>query len=221
MELWLDYHADQLDTPNKPQHTYVARLLLDSGFTYKDICDYRQLTHIKWNDTTNSHDVFQFNCISIPCLAQKASRRFPPPATRATSTSPELVHINASHTGPAGNITNILQQGRFLPSALHFPNNPGFFAQGVRIAQQLQHDNAEQARILHNSWNFAKNTHSILVTLVQGTKFTSGGEEQAMNLLLQHHGAVFHAKGRSWVIHPENAMVKGLAWSVNATPPAT
>ena len=138
LELWLDYHADQLDAPNKPQHTYVARLLFDSGFTYKDICDYRQFTHIKWNDAANSHDIFQFNCISIPGLAQKASRRFPPPATRATSTSSELVHINASHTGPVGNITNILQQGRFLPSALHFPNNPGFFAQGVRITQQLQ-----------------------------------------------------------------------------------
>ena len=34
-----------------------------------------------------------------------------------------------------------------------------------------------------------------------------------MNLLLQHHGAVFHAKARFWVIHPDNAIVKGLAWS--------
>ena len=166
MELWLDYHADQLDAPNKPQHTYVASLLLDSGLTYKDISDYRQFTHIKWNDTTNTHDIYQYHSITIPSLVQKATRRFPPPATRATSTSPELVHINAGHTGPLGNITNILQQGRFLPSTLHFPNNPGFFAQGVRITQQPQHDNAEHARILHNTWNLAKNTHSILVTLL-------------------------------------------------------
>ena len=156
---WMDYHADQFDTPNKRQH---ARLLLDSGLTYKDICDYRQFTHIKWNDTTSSYDIFHFNCISIPSLSQKAQRRFPPPATRATSTSPELVHINASHTGPVGNISSILQQGRFLPSALHFPNKPGFFAQGVRITQQLQHDNSEHARVLQN---LAKNTHSILITL--------------------------------------------------------
>ena len=156
--------------------------------------------------TTNSHDIYQYHCITIPSLVQKASRRFPPPATRATSTSPELVHINASHTGPLGNVTNILQQGRFLPSTLHFPNNPTFFAQGVRITQQPQHDNAEHARILHNSWNLAKNTHSILVTILAW-------------VLLQQHGAVCHAKARSWVIHPDNAIVKGLAWSLNATPP--
>ena len=168
------------------------------------------------------YDLFHFNHISIPSLSQKAHRRFPPAATRATSTSPEIVHIHASHTGPVGNITSILQQGRLLPSTLHFSHNPGFFAQGVRITQQLQHDNAEHARILHNTWNLAKNTHSIIINLLawgQGTKFTSGGEEHAMNLLLQNHGAVCHAKARSWVIHPDNAIVKGLAWSINSTPP--
>ena len=103
-----------------------------------------------------------------------------------------MVHINAGHAGPLGNNSNILQQGRLLPSALHFANKPGFFAQAVRITQQPQHDNAEHARILHNTWNLAKNTHSIIVNILawgQGTKFTSGGEEQAMNLLLQNHGA--------------------------------
>ena len=107
---------NQLEAPNKPQHTYVASLLLDSGLTYKDISDFRQFTHIKWNDTANTHDIYQYHCITIPSLVQKASRSFPPPATRATSTTPEMVHINAGHTGPLGNITNILQQGCPAPS---------------------------------------------------------------------------------------------------------
>ena len=121
------WHADQFEAPNKPQHTYIAKLLLDSGFTYKDLSDFRQFTHIKWNDTTNTHDIYQYHCITIPSLVQKATRSFSPPATRATSTTPEMVHINAGHTGPLGNISNILQQGRFLPSILHFANNPGSF----------------------------------------------------------------------------------------------
>ena len=224
LEIWMDYHADQFDTPNKPHHTYIARILLDSGLTYNDVCDYHQFTHIKWDDTTNQYDLFHFNHISIPSLSQKAHRRFPPAATRATSTSPEIVHIHASHTGPVGNITSILQQGRLLPSTLHFSHNPGFFAQGVRITQQLQHDTSEQARIFYNAWNMAKNTHSVLLSLAAwraGTKFTRGGEEHAMTLLQQSHRAVFHANARCWVIHPHNAIVKGLVWSANATPPET
>ena len=135
-----------------------------------------------------------------------------------------MVHINAGHAGPRGNITNILQQGRLLASKLHFPDNPGFFAQGVRITHQLNHDNSEHARILHNTWNLAKNTHSVILNILawgQCTKFTTGGEEHAMRLLQQHHGAVHHANAKSCVIHPHNAIVKGIAWSVNATPPAT
>ena len=211
----MDYHAAQFDTPNKPQHTYIARLLLDSGLTYNDVCDYRQFTHIKWNPTSRQYDLFHFNHISTPSLSHKAHRRFPPAATRATSTSPEIVHVNASHTGPAGNITSILQRGRFLPSTLHFSHNPGFFAQGARVAQQLQHDASEQARIFYNTWNMAKNTHS----WGAGTKFTHGGEERAITLLQQNHGAVCHRNTKCWVTHPHNAIVKGPAWSANATPP--
>ena len=165
-------------------------------------------THVKW--------------INIPSLVDKATRPIPPPATRATSTTPETVHINACHTGPQGNITAILQQGRLLPSILHFDANPGFFAQATRITHQSLHDNYEQARILHNTWKLAKNVHSIMVHLLawgRGTKFTSGGEAHAMQLLQQGHGAVFHSNARCWVIHPHNAIVKGLAWSINATPP--
>ena len=112
--------------------------------------------------------------------------------------------------------------GPFLPSTLHFDANPGFFAQATRITHQSIHDNYEQARVLHNTWNLAKNIHSIMVHLLawgRGTKFTSGGEAQAMHLLQQDHGAVCHSKARCWVIHPHNAIVKGLAWSINATPP--
>ena len=61
-------------------------------------------------------------------------------------------------------------------------------------------------------------SHSLLGA---ATKYTSGGEEHAMNLLNDHHGAVFHQKGRCWVIHPDHAIVKGLAWSTNSTPPDT
>ena len=177
---------------------------------------------MKWNDSTNTYDTFSYHCINIPSLVDKATRPIPPPATRATSTTPETVHINACHTGPQGNITAILQQGRLLPSILHFDANPGFFAQATRITHQSLHDNYEQARILHNAWKLAKNVHSIMVHLLawgRGTKFTSGGEAHAMQLLQQGHGAVFHSNARCWVIHPHNAIVKGLAWSINATPP--
>ena len=103
-----------------------------------------------------------------------------------------------------------------------FPNYPGFFAQGVRITHNQQHDQGEFARIIHNTWQLHKNTHSLIVALLAwgaATKYTSGGEEQAMTRLRDHHGAVFHQKGRCWVIHPNHAIVKGLAWSINSTPP--
>ena len=219
---WLDFHADQLDSSNRPQHQYLANLLFDSNITYKDITDFRQYTYVKWNEATQQYDQFQYNAISLPYLNTKASRTSPPPVSRATSTDREVAHINAGHTGPVGNITNILRQGRFLPSTLHFPNYPGFFAQGVRITHNQQHDHGEFARIIHNTWQLSKNTHSLIVTLLAwgaATKYTSGGEEQAMTLLHDHHGAVFHQKGRCWVIHPDHAIVKGLAWSVNSTPP--
>jgi len=148
--------------------------------------------------------------------------------SRASSTKP-LAHCHHlplgpvhCHTGPYGNIAAILQQGRLLPSTLHFEDNPGFFAQATRITHQHIHDNYEQARILHNTWKMAKNVHSIMVHILawgRGTKFTSGGEAQAMHLLQQDHGAVCHSKARCWVIHPNNAIVKGLAWSINAIPP--
>ena len=219
---WLDFHATQLAAENTPQHLYIAQLLSDIGLTFEDLADFRQLTHVKWNDSTNTYDTFSYHCINIPSLVDKATRPIPPPATRATSTTPETVHINACHTGPQGNITAILQQGRLLPSILHFDANPGFFAQATRMTHQSLHDNYEQARILHNTWKLAKNVHSIMVHLLawgRGTKFTSGGEAHAMQLLQQGHGAVFHSNARCWVIHPHNAIVKGLAWSINATPP--
>ena len=135
---WLDFHADQLDASNRPQHQYLANLLFDSNITYKDITDFRQYTYVKWNEATQQYDQFQYNAISLPYLNTKASRTSPPPVSRATSTHREVAHINAGHTGPVGNITNILRQGRFLPSTLHFPNYPGFFAQGVRITHNQQ-----------------------------------------------------------------------------------
>ena len=95
-------------------------------------------TPVKWNEATQQYDQFQYNAISLPYLNTKASRTSPPPVSRATSTHREVAHINAGHTGPVGNITNILRQGRFLPSTLHFPNYPGFFAQGVRITHNQQ-----------------------------------------------------------------------------------
>ena len=219
---WLDFHADQLDTSNRPQHQYLANLLCDSNITYKDITDFRQYTYVKWNEATQQYDQFQYNAISLPFLSTKASTPSPPPVSRATSTHREVAHINAGHTGPVGNITNILRQGRFLPSTLHVANYPGFFAQGVRITHNQQHDQGEFARIIHNTWQLHKNTHSLIVTLLAwgaATKYTSGGKEQAMTLLHDHHGAVFHQKGRCWVIHPDHAIVKGLAWSINSTPP--
>ena len=219
---WLDFHAAQVAAENRPQHLYIAKLLADTGFEFDDLADFRQLTHVKWNDATNASDTFSYHCINIPSLVDKATRPLPPPATRATSTAPETVHINACHTGPYGNIAAILQQGRLLNRTLHFEDNPGFFAQATRITHQHIHDNYEQARILHNTWRLAKNVHSITVHILawgRGTKFTSGGEAQAMHLLQQDHGAVCHSKARCWVIHPNNAIVKGLAWSINATPP--
>ena len=47
-----------------------------------------------------------------------------------------------------------------------FQHNEGFFAQGIRATQQLPHNHEENARIIFNTWNLAKNTHSIIVTLL-------------------------------------------------------
>ena len=219
---WFEFHANQLDSPNRPQHQYIANLLSDCNITYKDLTDFRQYTHVKWNETTHQYDQFQYNAISLPYLNTKATTPEPPAVSRATSIHREVAHINAGHTGPVGNIANILRQGRFLPSTLHFANYPGFFAQGVRITHNPPHDQSEFARIIHNTWQLHKNTHSLIITLLAwgaATKYTSGGEEHAMTLLNEHHGAVFHQKGRCWVIHPDHAIVKGLAWSTNSTPP--
>ncbi|CAK9095600.1 unnamed protein product [Durusdinium trenchii] len=219
---WLEFHATQLDNPNRPQHQYIANILTDCNITYKEITDFRQYTHAKWNDATHQYDQFQYYAISLPFLNTKATTPEPPAVSRATSTHREVAHINAGHTGPVGNISNILRQGRFLPSTLHFANYPGFFAQGVRITHNQPHDHNELARIIHNTWQLHKNSHSLIITLLAwgaATKYTSGGEEHAMNLLNDHHGAVFHQKGRCWVIHPDHAIVKGLAWSTNSTPP--
>ena len=111
LEIWLDYRAAQFDTPNKPQRTYIARLLLDSGLTYADVYDLAVHTY-KWNTASERYDLFHFNHISIPSLSHKAHKRFPPPPTRATNTSLEIVHINAGHTLWA--TLQVLQQGRFL-----------------------------------------------------------------------------------------------------------
>ena len=223
LETWLNYHAHQFDTPNSPQSTYVARLLINSGLSYADVCDFQQFTHIKWNNDTNRYDLYHFNHITIHTLPAKAYQRFPPQPTRATNTSLVVAHILGGHTGPAGNITQILQQGRLLSSTLHFQHNTGFFAQGFRAAHSSPHDHIENARIM----NLSKNTHSILVTLLAwgaGKKVTQGGEEQAAKLLQQQqqqqHGAVFHQNGGCWAIEPKNAIVRSIAWSSDATPPA-
>ena len=51
---WLDFHATQLAAENTPQHLYIAQLLSDIGLTFEDLADFRQLTHVKWNDSTNT-----------------------------------------------------------------------------------------------------------------------------------------------------------------------
>ena len=108
---WLEFHANQLDNPNRPQHQYIANLLTDCNITYKEITDFRQYTHARWNDTTRQYDQFQYYAISLPFLNTKATTPEPPAVSRATSTHREVAHINAGHTGPVGNIANILRQG--------------------------------------------------------------------------------------------------------------
>ena len=171
------------------------------------------LNNMNSSNTTPSHS---------PTSATKHPRPHPhqfpaphPPTARSPTSTP--VTLDRLATSPT-----FQRQGRFLASTLHFPNYPGFFAQGVRITHNQQHDHGEFARIIHNTWQLNKNTHSIVITLLAwgtATKYTSGGEEYAMTLLRDHHGAVFHQKGKCWVIHPDHAIVKGLAWSANATPP--
>ena len=171
---WFEFHANQLDTHNRPQHQYIANLLTDCNITYKEITDFRQYTHAKWNDTTRQYDQFQYNAISLPFLNTKATTPEPPAVSRATSTHREVAHINAGHTGPVGNIANILRQGRFLPSTLHFANYPGFFAQGVRITHNQPHDQSEFARISTTPGNSTRtptpsSSHSLLGVPPQNT----------------------------------------------------
>ena len=126
---WLDFHADQLDTPNRPQHHYIANLLHDSNITYKDISDFRQYTYAKWNDTTQQYDQFQYNAISLPYLNTKATQPSPPPVSRATSTDREVAHINACHTGPVGNIQHPTTRP-FPPQHTSLPKLPWLFCPG-------------------------------------------------------------------------------------------
>ena len=163
LEIWMDYHAAQFDTPNKPRHT-VSCLTAASLTTMCVTTDNSPTSNgipQPTNTTFSTSTTFPFPpCHRKHTAASHLLPLEPPPQL------PEIVHVHASHTGPVGNITSILQQGRFLPSTLRFSHNPGFFAQGVRITQQFQHDTSEQARIFYNTWNLAKNTHSALVSLL-------------------------------------------------------
>eukprot|EP00439_Symbiodinium_sp_Y106_P009146 s314_g1.t1 len=159
---------------------------------------------------TNRYDLSHLNHIAIPSPAAKAYQRFPPQPARAANTSPETAYVLGCHTGPVGNITSVLQQGRFLPSTLHFQHNGGVFAQGFRATETFPRDHEENARIILNTWNHAKNSHSIIVT------FLAWGTGKKITRLQQQRGAVFHQNGRCWVIDPKNAIVCGLAWSADA-----
>lgn len=160
-------------------------------------------------------------------------RRIPTPSTPVSAvsstlhpTSPKSLRANNSRFG--WTTTPI---GRFLPSTLHFARNTGLFAQGVRVAQKFPHDHAEQARILFNTWNASFSTLGTLPktptpssspsSLGAPAKSLPTEAKNTQPLLQQNHGAVFHHNGRCWVIHPHNAIVRGLAWSADATPPDT
>ena len=92
---WLDFHATQLEAENKPQHAYVAKMLADIGYTIDDLADFRQLNHVKWNDTTNTYDTFSYHCNNIPSLQCTST-----PAIQApTATSPPFSNraVSAQH----------------------------------------------------------------------------------------------------------------------------
>ena len=72
---------------------------------------------------------------------------------------------------------------------------------------------AEMASILHKTWCLDKNRASAIIHLIAwgtGLSYKQGGEEYAKDLLNQQHGAVHHARGRYWILHPDNAIMKGL-----------
>ena len=86
IQVLLNHQANQLTPGNAPHHAYIAKLLVDSGLNYTNMCNFQQFTHTDWNDqsqqweTTNNH----------------------PPSSHT--------HILGGHASQRGNIIHMLRQ---------------------------------------------------------------------------------------------------------------
>ena len=150
-------------------------------------------------NTTNSNTTPSHFPTSTPKPPHPNHPRFPEPPQPTGKSPTSTPAIQAQ----SATLPTFYTKVGFYPAHSTLPTTLAFLPR-ASITHNLPHDQSEFARIIHNTWQLHKNTHSIIITLLAwgaATKYTSGGEEQAMTLV-EHHGAVFHQKGRCWVIHP-------------------
>ena len=117
------------------------------------LADLRQLTHVKWNDATNTYDTFSLPLHQhFPVWSTRPLVQYhhPPPVP------PLLPQKQCTSTlaTQAPMATSLPSSNRAVPSTLHFDANPGIFAQATRITHQQMHDNYEKPAYstTHGSW---------------------------------------------------------------------
>ena len=67
------------------------------------------------------------------------------------------------------------------------------------------------ARVIDKNCQMAKNRAGIMLHCMAwgtGKKFTQGGEPEGERLLAANHGVVKHDKGKRYIIHPDNVVIR-------------
>ena len=124
-----------------------------------------------------------------------------------------LVHVFACHATDEGNLLNLLQSGRFKPSTQHSRDAQGFYAQGYETSGSAAHDSWRTARVIDKNCQMDKNRAGIILHCMAwgtGKKFTHGGEAEGERPLTAGHGVVKHDKGKCYLTHPDNAVIRGI-----------
>ena len=219
---YLHHQCDQLTERNTPMLRYVARILTTAGIFAKDLEALDQWIHSDRDDAINGYKSTSYFSLYIPRLQHKQRVEHIPHRRNQTDTQHGTVHVFASHATEEGNLLNLLQSGRFKPSTNHSPTAQGFYAQGYETTGKLIYDAWHTARVIDKTCQMPKNRAGIILHCMAwgtGKKFLQGGEQEGEKFLAANHGVVKHDKGKCYIIHPDNCVIRGIAWEGQATPP--
>lgn len=204
---------------------YVAKLLQAGSMQAQDIQEVQQWTHSDWKESLQDYNKEGGTLFTLYIPKLQTRSRIPhiPPRRRATDKQHGTKHIFACHATEEGNLINLLQSGRFRSSTLHDPQAIGFYAHGTETTGTAEHDRWNTSRVLAKTSDLDNKAIVFLHLMAFGTgfKFLSGGEPEGDRLLRLGPGAMKHDRGKRFIIHPDNAIIRGVAWQCSATPPQT